>query len=108
VKELDSLDLAYIHVMHLGNEQLLADIHKLWQGVLMLNRPGRARADIGKDISNGLADLEAYGQMVLANPDFLERVKADAPLNEPQRAGYYGGTAQGYTDYPTLAESKAA
>jgi len=33
-----------------------------------------------------LADLEAYGQMVLANPDFVARLKAGAAMNEADRA----------------------
>ncbi|MDR2208533.1 MAG: hypothetical protein LBE22_06135 [Azoarcus sp.] len=102
VAELDKLGLAYLHIMHGGNEPLLNDIRKLWKGTLILNRPGRPREQIGSDVASGLADLESYGQMVLANPDFVERVKTNAPMNEPQPATYYGGAAQGYTDYPTL------
>jgi len=102
VTELDKLGLAYLHVMHQGNESLLADMRQRWRGKLILNRPGRLREQIGADIASGLADLEAYGQMVLANPDFVERLKADAPMNEADRNAFFGGTAQGYTDYATL------
>jgi N-ethylmaleimide reductase len=55
-----------------------------------------------------VADLEAYGQMVLANPDFVERLKTGAPMNEASRASFFGGTAQGYTDYPALEAAAAA
>jgi N-ethylmaleimide reductase len=55
-----------------------------------------------------LADLEAYGQMVLANPDFVTRVKTAAPMNEADRASFFGGTARGYTDYPALNAAAAA
>jgi 2,4-dienoyl-CoA reductase-like NADH-dependent reductase (Old Yellow Enzyme family) len=55
-----------------------------------------------------LADLEAYGQMVLANPDFVARLKTGAPLNEADRARFFGGAAQGYTDYPALEAAVAA
>ncbi|MDR0563593.1 MAG: alkene reductase, partial [Azoarcus sp.] len=78
VAELDKLGLAYVHVMHQGNEPLLADIRKLWKGTLIVNRPSRPREQIGADVGSGLADLEAYGVMVLANPDFVERLKANA------------------------------
>ena len=54
-------------------------------------------------MASGLADLEAYGQMILANPDFIERLKTDAPTNEADRNTFFGGNAKGYTDYPTLA-----
>lgn len=102
VAELDALGLAYLHVMHQGNEDLLADLRRLWRGPLILNRPGRPRDQIGKDVASGLADLEAYGQMVLANPDFVERIKANASLNEANSEGFFGGTERFYTDYPVM------
>lgn len=108
VAELDKLGLAYLHIMHQGNEPLLADIRKLWKGALILNRPGRPREQIGADVASGRADLEAYGQMVLANPDFIARLKAHAPMNEANRHGFFGGTAQGCTDYPTWSEAQVA
>ncbi|MEI2296510.1 alkene reductase [Ensifer sp. MJa1] len=103
VAELDRLGLAYLHIMHTGDEALLASIRKLWTQPLILNRPGRGRDEIGSDLSSGLADLEAYGQMVLANPDFIDRLKTDAPMNEADRMTYFGGTRKGYVDYPALA-----
>lgn len=105
VAELNKLGLAYLHIMHQGNESLLADLRKLWNSTLILNRPGRPREQIGADIASGLADLESYGQMVLANPDFVERLKQNAPLNTPHPESYFGGSEQGYTDYPALGES---
>jgi 2,4-dienoyl-CoA reductase-like NADH-dependent reductase (Old Yellow Enzyme family) len=103
VAELAKLGLAYVHVLHQGDEALLADIRRLWNGTLIVNRPGRAREQIGADVAAGLADLEAYGQMVLANPDFVARVKTHAPMNDADRNTFYGGNAQGYTDYPALS-----
>ena len=50
VSELNKLELAYVHIMHLGNDALLADIRALWDQALILNRPGRAREDIGSDV----------------------------------------------------------
>jgi len=108
VAELDKLGLAYLHLMHQGNDALLADLRKVWNGILVLNRPGRPRAQIGADIASGLADVEAYGQLVLANPDFIERLKANAPMNEADRNSFFGGDARGYTDYPELSAAKAA
>ncbi len=103
VAELNKLGIAYVHVMHLGNEPLLADIRGLWTQTLIVNRPGQDRSNIGNDIASGLADLESYGQMVLANPDFVERLQADAEMNAADHTSYFGGTEVGYTDYPRLA-----
>jgi NADPH2 dehydrogenase len=105
VSELNKLELAYVHIMHLGNDALLADIRASWDQALILNRPGRALEDVGSDIRTGLADVESYGQFVLSTPDFVERLKSGAPLNEPDRASYYGGGAEGYVDYPTQPEA---
>lgn len=103
VAELDLIGLAYLHIMHQGNEPLLEDLRKLWKQPLILNRPGRPRTQIGSDVSTGLADLESYGQMILANPDFVTRLKVDAPMNDADRNTFFGGASQGYIDYPTLA-----
>lgn len=100
VAELNKLQLVYLHVMHQGDDELLRDIRDGWDGILIVNKPGRARENIGDDIRSGLADLEAYGQMVLANPDFVERLKQDMPFNTADRNTFFGGAAQGYTDYP--------
>jgi 2,4-dienoyl-CoA reductase-like NADH-dependent reductase (Old Yellow Enzyme family) len=108
VAELGKLSLAYVHIVHSGDEQLVGDIRALWKQTLIVNRPGRLRDQIGADVASGLADLEAYGQMVLANPDFVARVKTAAPMNEADRASFFGGAAQGYTDYPALNSAAAA
>jgi N-ethylmaleimide reductase len=103
VAELNKLGLAYLHVIHTGDEQLMADIRGLWKQALILNRAGRSRDQIGADVASGLADLEAYGQMVLANPDFVKRLQTGAPMSEADRATFFGGAAQGYTDYPAMS-----
>jgi N-ethylmaleimide reductase len=102
VAALDKLGLAYLHILHAGNEQLVGDIRVLWRQSLIVNRPGRPRDRIGADVISGLADLEAYGQMVLANPDFVARLKTNAPMNQADHASFFGGAARGYTDYPAL------
>jgi len=103
VSELNQLGLAYVHLVHLGDEALLQDVRGLWNGVLILNRPGRTLDQVGSDVASGTADVEAYGQLVLSNPDFPARLKAGAEMNPADRATYFGGNAAGYTDYPTLS-----
>jgi N-ethylmaleimide reductase len=48
------------------------------------------------------ADLVAFGRPYISNPDLVERLRANAPLAEIDKATLYGGGAKGYTDYPTL------
>ncbi|MCW2240682.1 alkene reductase [Azospirillum canadense] len=110
VAELDKLGLAYIHIVHYGEDNILHDFRRIWHQAIILNRPARPREDIGKDIASGLADLESYGAHVLANPDFIERVVLHAPLNTADHRVFFGnqpeGAAAGYTDFPTLKASR--
>jgi 2,4-dienoyl-CoA reductase-like NADH-dependent reductase (Old Yellow Enzyme family) len=104
--EFDKIGIAYLHVLHIGNEALVADIRKAFGGLLIVNRPGRTREQVGADVTAGIADMEALGTMALANPDLVLRLKTDAPLNEVRKDLFYaGGGAEGYTDYPVLAHA---
>jgi N-ethylmaleimide reductase len=102
VRALAPLDLAYLHIGHGGDDELLRTFRKLWPNTLVLNRAGTDIATRAKDIEDGLADVVTVGTMALANPDLVERIRAGAPLNTPDPATFYGGDATGYTDYPTL------
>ncbi|WP_411977955.1 hypothetical protein OHB35_32940 [Streptomyces phaeochromogenes] len=48
-------------------------------------------------------ELNAVGALALANPDLVERLRSDAPLNTPDPATFYSGGVAGHTDYPTHA-----
>jgi N-ethylmaleimide reductase len=102
VDRLAPLDLAYLHLMHAGDEQLLASIRDRWPGVLLLNRAGASVEQRVADVDAGRADVITFGSLALANPDLVERIRAGAPLNAPDPATFYGGDHRGYVDYPTL------
>ena len=104
ISELNKLNLAYLHIMHFGNESLLQDIRQLWSQALLVNRAGRTLDQLTVDLDNELADVITVGTWMIANPDFVERLKLDAPLNTPDRNTIYAGGAEGYTDYPFLKE----
>jgi N-ethylmaleimide reductase len=105
VRELNSLGLAYLHLAHMGDEELLREIRGIWPGVLVLNRGGSDIPARIADLESGNADVIAIGAMSLANPDLVQRIKLDAPLNAPNPSTFFGGTAEGYTDYPVLSTS---
>lgn len=63
---------------------------------------GYARAMAIDAVAAGRADAVAFGKAFIANPDLVERLRRDAPLAEAHRATFYGGGAEGYTDYPAL------
>ncbi|WP_318373260.1 alkene reductase [Enterobacter sp.] len=53
-------------------------------------------------MSKGLIDAVAFGRDYIANPDLVERLERKAELNPQRPESFYGGGAEGYTDYPTL------
>lgn len=104
VGELAPLNLAYLHVHHLGDDELLRSFRDAWPTAVVVVRHGRDRDQIADDIDAGLADIAPPGRLALANPDIVVRLRAGAPLNEVNPATVYGGGAAGYTDYPSLAQ----
>jgi N-ethylmaleimide reductase len=109
-RSLNAFNLAYLHIMealpgHMlagPGERVTPHIRQAYQGTLMIN--GGYDAVTGEAaITNNEADLIAYGIPFLANPDFTERIKSNAPLNPPDFTTLYTPGAKGYNDYPTLA-----
>lgn len=107
VRELDVLDLAYLHVLEGGPElrELTLALRKEYSGTVVLNAAtegptGPGALDL---IEDGVADIVSYGALFLANPDLPARLKAGGPFNTPDTATFFGGGDKGYTDYPALA-----
>lgn len=57
-------------------------------------------------LAQGHADLFAFGRPFIANPDLVQRLKTGAALAQLDPATLYGGGAQGYIDYPALADAR--
>jgi N-ethylmaleimide reductase len=68
----------------------------------LMTNAGYTRESAIEVVEQGKADLVSFGRLFLANPDLPERFKRNAELNEPDRSTFYGGGAEGYTDYPFL------
>lgn len=109
VELLNPLHLAYLHVTRLGRDAPgaagpafdLGRLRRLWKGVYMTNH-GYDRASAMAAVADGEADLVAFGVLYIANPDLVERLRRNAPLNTPDPSTFYGGDEHGYTDYPFL------
>ena len=104
IPQLAELNLAYLHVLHAGNEEFLKEIRVLWPHALLVNRAGRPLERLSVDVDEGIADVAPVGTWALANPDLVDRLKSGAPLNPADPATFYGGDAHGYTDYPTMTD----
>jgi N-ethylmaleimide reductase len=114
VDHLNALKLIYIHVIEgaTGGARDVApfdyqSLRKRFTGAYIANN-GYDLELANKVLSANEADLIAFGKLYISNPDLVERFKRGAPLNEFDKATFYGGGAKGYTDYPALESAGAA
>ncbi|WP_111768496.1 alkene reductase [Nakamurella deserti] len=107
VDGLAPLGLAYLSVLHRDPEdELVRELADRFGGPLMVNTgfsTMTTREEAHHLIDRGLADVVAAGRPAIANPDLVERWAGDHPENEPNPGTFYGGGAEGYTDYPRLS-----
>ena len=108
VQGLAPLGLAYLSILADPRLDLTQRLRKEFGGVVIANdgfgeitTREKAQAILDED----LADAVAVGRLFLANPDLPTRWQTGAALNEPNPDTFYGGGAEGYTDYPSLDAS---
>ncbi|SDF61872.1 MULTISPECIES: alkene reductase [unclassified Duganella] len=102
-RELGKRKIAFIAAREaVGEDSLAPLIKKEFGGVFIANEK------LDKVVAQGLldsgkADAVAFGKDYISNPDLVERLQADAPLNPWKAETFYGPGEEGYTDYPALA-----
>jgi N-ethylmaleimide reductase len=108
VEALSRRGLAYIHVIEgaTGGPRDIAPfdfaaLRKAFGGAYIANN-AYTRALAIETLQADRADLIAFGKLFISNPDLVQRLRNDAPLNPPDKTTFYGGGAHGYTDYPAL------
>jgi N-ethylmaleimide reductase len=113
VRRLAALNLGYLHLVDAAppqGEHPMPDLsaryfRSLYPGTLIV-AGGYTLERGNKALQEGVADLIAFGQLFIANPDLVERFRRNAAFNPPDTSSFYGGTEKGYIDYPTLDEVK--
>jgi N-ethylmaleimide reductase len=111
VEALSQRGLAYIHVIEgatggpRDNVSFdFAGLRKGFGGAYIANNAYTRDLAI-ETLRAGRADLIAFGKLFISNPDLVERLRENAPLNAPHQETFYGGDEEGYTDYPTLEDA---
>lgn len=101
-------NLAYLHVNEGDNRvEILPILRAAFDGPLMVCT-GYTKERAEAILATGLADIVAFGKLYISNPDLVERLASDAPLNDWDRSTFYGGGEAGYLDYPTLKDAQPA
>ncbi len=106
-ERLSEFGLAYVHAVRapVDRETILELVRERFEGTLVVAGDfDQAQADVY--LSDGKADLVAFGRKFLANPDLPQRFRQNADLNNDDPSTYYGGGEKGYTDYPSLAQER--
>jgi N-ethylmaleimide reductase len=117
IKELSKRHIAYLHLIEArGSEMGLTDeLHEnavnnaalfrpLFNGPL-LSAAAYTPDSAALAIEQKHADAIAFGRLFIANPDLVERIKGNHPLNPFDRSTFYGGAEHGYTDYKTFGDA---
>jgi N-ethylmaleimide reductase len=113
-KHLSALGVAYVHLSEADwddapqvPESFRVELRKVFKGsIIVAGRYDVARAN--EVIDNGYADLVAFGRPFIANPDLPYRLMHQLPLSAFDKGPLFGGSAAGYTDYPTHNEALRA
>ena len=110
-EQLQARDVAYLHLIEPDSvapaDRLAPLLRQRYTGPLILC--GGFSAESAADaLAAGRADFIAFGQLFIANPDLVERLRRSGPYNAPDAESFYVGGDQGYIDYPFLpAQARA-
>jgi N-ethylmaleimide reductase len=103
---LNTYKIAYLHIAEVDwddapdtPQAFKHAVREAYQGVLIY--AGRYHAEKAeKAITEGVADMIAFGRSFVANPDLPNRIKEGYPLASPDPDTLFGGAQKGLTDYP--------
>ena len=108
IEELDKRGIAFIHFVEgaTGGPRDIPGFDYAWarkafKGTYIANN-GYTREMAIEAVDSGRADAVAFGRAYIANPDLVQRLKLNAPLNTPNPQTFYSHGEEGYIDYPSL------
>jgi 2,4-dienoyl-CoA reductase-like NADH-dependent reductase (Old Yellow Enzyme family) len=101
-RELDDRGIAFLCVReHEGADAVGPTLRKLFGGAYIANE-GYTGETAQAALDSGAADAVAFGKPFISNPDLVERIRANAALNQLDMTTLYAPGPHGYTDYPAL------
>ena len=111
-KKLETIGVTYIHLCEADwddapeiPDNFRVELRKNFSNTIIATG-NKTPEQANELLANNLVDLVGFGRKFLTNPDYPERVKQNAKMNEIRdtHSLFGGGTAKGYTDYPFLNE----
>jgi 2,4-dienoyl-CoA reductase-like NADH-dependent reductase (Old Yellow Enzyme family) len=103
-RELGKRQLAFLCARESHDQPALGPMLKREFGGVFIANEGFTADSARQAISAGDADAVAFGKSALANPDLVERLRLDLPLNAPDPETFYASGPKGYIDYPLIGD----
>jgi N-ethylmaleimide reductase len=104
--QLDKLGILYIHLVDhssMGAPEVPLAIKQIIREKLrntLILAGGYSKETAERDLQSGLADLIAFGRPFISNPDLVDRMLHDLPINTDWDFNtFYSADEKGYTDY---------
>lgn len=109
ISKINEFNLGYLHLVEGetgGSRELpkggnIAKLRSHFDGIYIANN-GYNYELAQTQLDCDAADLIAFGKAFISNPDLVERLRIGAPLTIADQNTFYGGGAEGYTDYPFI------
>ena len=109
VDALGAFGLLYVHTIEGVTQQTreapenidFVELRRRFKGSYITNN-GLTLELAERELAEGRADLFSFGRPYIANPDLVERLAAGAPLAEAPKPHWYGGGANGSSDWPGM------
>lgn len=105
-RELAKLKLSYVHIVDHSSQgapevpdTIKLKIQKAFGGYIIASG-GLDKEKAEFILNSQKGDLVAFGQAFLANPDLVNKLRNDLPLNQPEYDSFFTSGDKGYTDYP--------
>ena len=107
MEELGKRQIAFFFTReYLAEDSISAEMKQRANGVPYIANMRLSRDDAIELLASGLADAVSFGKDYISNPDLFERLVQNAPLNELKLEHMIGTqVAEGYIDYPSLAQA---
>ena len=109
IRELDLRGLGWLELAdsnfwwgRFDRARMLELVRPIFPGPIIVNGgidPVAAQELVG----SGTVEAVSFGRLWIANPDLPVRIRAGGPYTKAITKRFYGGGADGYNDYPTLA-----
>lgn len=104
---LNDLNIGYLHITDqlLKGEpnDLALSLRKVFKNTIILSG-GYTAVTAEEVLKNNHAELVSFARAFIPNPDLVERIKNNLPLNQPKFDLFYTPGPEGYVDYPVFEE----